>query len=551
MKVAAPAMNQSIPYFDHRPSSTSGEFSAAEFVTDSNVYSTNSGTTYQVSNAPTQISSFSTALDIKPGTISSLSNNSTVTATLPSGLRVSTPSMLSIPSTVSQPATMQVVINQPSNLPNGSHIVITPQRDGDQPLYVQYVVPADNTGNAAINLGGNTITEGSGISMTQITDPLAGPSNSSPIPSATSAQKKSLRFTKKNREHDSEKESVKKAKQAEAARLRYHRLNAEEKKALNLKRTQAQKRKRQREKEMAELESILRETNDIIDDPQITEQLREKRIRARWAEAARSRYQRMSSEERRAHNVKRRMRQLTVKNEKGEVVQDHDAVKEKVREQNSRKALAARTRYHRMTADEKKFYNQRRTEAFRRRRLEEEALLAMPIGRINGEALDRAQQIVVRNAKRAEAARLRYQRMTPDERKVYNQKRYTPKRRRDSPNKKDQHPEINTIIKQEEDVLRNLERDVLRRTNAAQQVIRQRGLSTSTPTIVPPTITDATSRTLTLTLPHVLQPQGKPIITSASQALQFPQNGTIIVQAPPQPQIISTFNGQHQKIDYT
>lgn len=49
-----------------------------------------------------------------------------------------------------------------------------------------------------------------------------------------------------------------------------------------------------------------------------------------------------------------------------------------------------------------------RTEAFRRRRMEEEMLLAMPIGRINGEALDRAQQIVVRNAKRAEAARLRF-----------------------------------------------------------------------------------------------------------------------------------------------
>ena len=47
-------------------------------------------------------------------------------------------------------------------------------------------------------------------------------------------------------------------------------------------------------------------------------------------------------------------------------------------------------------------------------------LLAMPIGRINGEALDRAQQIVVRNAKRAEAARLRYQRMTPEQRKVYS-----------------------------------------------------------------------------------------------------------------------------------
>lgn len=49
----------------------------------------------------------------------------------------------------------------------------------------------------------------------------------------------------------------------------------------------AQKRKRQREKELAELESILRQSNDIVDDPEVTEQLREKRMRARWAEAAR------------------------------------------------------------------------------------------------------------------------------------------------------------------------------------------------------------------------------------------------------------------------
>lgn len=33
-------------------------------------------------------------------------------------------------------------------------------------------------------------------------------------------------------------------------------------------------------------------------------------MRARWAEAARTRYQRMTSEERRAHNTKRRMRQI-------------------------------------------------------------------------------------------------------------------------------------------------------------------------------------------------------------------------------------------------
>lgn len=47
--------------------------------------------------------------------------------------------------------------------------------------------------------------------------------------------------------------------------------------------------------------------------------------------------------------------------------------------------LAARQRYHRMTSDEKKLYNQRRTEAFRRRRMEEELLLATPIGQISGD----------------------------------------------------------------------------------------------------------------------------------------------------------------------
>lgn len=191
-----------------------------------------------------------------------------------------------------------------------------------------------------------------------------------------------------------QRDQAKRQKQAEAARQRYHRLDAEEKKALNLKRTLAQKRKRQREREMAELEAILRETNDIIDDPEVTEQLRERRMRARWAEAARTRYQRMSSEERRAHNTKRRLRQMTVKNDKGEVIRDEDTIRSKIKEQNAKKAEAARLRYHRMTPEEKKMYNQRRTEAFRRRRMEEEALLAMPIGRINGEALDRAQQIV-------------------------------------------------------------------------------------------------------------------------------------------------------------
>lgn len=268
-----------------------------------------------------------------------------------------------------------------------------------------------------------------------------------------------------------EKEQAKRKKQAEAARLRYHRLSAEDKKALNLKRTLAQKRKRQREREVAELETILRQSHDIVDDPEVIEQLREKRMRARWAEAARSRYQRMSSEERRNHNTRRRLRQMTLKNEKGELIKDEDAIREKIKERNAKKAEAARLRYHRMNPDEKKMYNQRRTEAFRKRRMEEEALLAMPIGRINGEALDRAQQIVVRNAKRAEAARLRYQRMSPEQRKLYNQKRYTPKRKRPQDEDMD-HIEPGPSVKKDEeyDALSSLERDVLKRTQQAQQV---------------------------------------------------------------------------------
>ncbi|GMS88980.1 hypothetical protein PENTCL1PPCAC_11155, partial [Pristionchus entomophagus] len=125
---------------------------------------------------------------------------------------------------------------------------------------------------------------------------------------------------------------------------------------------------------------------------------------------------------------------------------------------------------------------------FFRRRMEEEMLLAMPIGRINGEALDRAQQIVVRNAKRAEAARLRYQRMTPDQRKQYNQlfvqKRYTPKRKRGEGSISGDISGNSSLlggfsggmkktgVKDEEvDALTTLERDVMKRTAQAQQTL--------------------------------------------------------------------------------
>lgn len=42
-----------------------------------------------------------------------------------------------------------------------------------------------------------------------------------------------------------------------------------------------------------------------------------------------------------------------------------------------------------MSAEEKREYNQRRTESFRKRRVEEEILLSTPAGRISAEALQK------------------------------------------------------------------------------------------------------------------------------------------------------------------
>lgn len=52
------------------------------------------------------------------------------------------------------------------------------------------------------------------------------------------------------------------------------------------------------------------------------------------------------------------------------------------------------------------------------------------IGCISADALAKAQQIMIRNARKAEAARARYQRMTPEQRKEYNVRRAQSKKHR-------------------------------------------------------------------------------------------------------------------------
>lgn len=263
----------------------------------------------------------------------------------------------------------------------------------------------------------------------------------------------------------------------------------------------AQKRKRQREKEMEELDSILRETNDIQEDPDITEQLREKRMRAKWAEAARQRYARMTPDERRAHNNRRRQRQMqnalnAVKaaGGTGDPLKDEEAVRNHIKMQNAKKAEAARMRYHRMTDEEKRMYNQRRTEAFRRRRMEEVRSRGWRLFnrfrlrkcswpcRLAGSMARRStghnrSSSGMLNGQRPPGHAISGWRPTrerycliifPFNKLIqnYNQKRYTPKRRSG-----EMGGMLGSIGKKEEmDVLTTLEREVMKRTQQAQQV---------------------------------------------------------------------------------
>uniref|UniRef100_A0A0K0CW35 Uncharacterized protein n=1 Tax=Angiostrongylus cantonensis TaxID=6313 RepID=A0A0K0CW35_ANGCA len=221
-----------------------------------------------------------------------------------------------------------------------------------------------------------------------------------------------------------------------------------------------------RERDRKELDNLLQESNDgevsvcfayisvkarntLLSKIDL-QKYREQRSKMRRAEAARSRYQpnfdfgkqlRIRKWCSRIYNHRRRLRALGLDPDmpKGQFV-DNEAIREHIKMANAKKAEAARLRYHRMSADQRREYNQRRTESFRKRRVEEEILLSTPAGRISAEALQKvsthsfskhhqvcfyiglslqAQQIMIRNARKAEAARARYQKMSPEQRKVH------------------------------------------------------------------------------------------------------------------------------------
>uniref|UniRef100_A0AC34RI78 Uncharacterized protein n=1 Tax=Panagrolaimus sp. JU765 TaxID=591449 RepID=A0AC34RI78_9BILA len=94
-----------------------------------------------------------------------------------------------------------------------------------------------------------------------------------------------------------------------------------------------------------------------------------------------------------------------------------------------RRAERARQRYHNMTEEVRREFNAKRSVALRRSRLRDEQLCrlnedAKKEGRIlDPETQKAVDDALARRAKRAESARLKYQRMTPEERRAYNANR--------------------------------------------------------------------------------------------------------------------------------
>lgn len=100
----------------------------------------------------------------------------------------------------------------------------------------------------------------------------------------------------------------------------------------------------------------------------------------------------------------------------------------------------------------------------------------------------RSQDIVIRNARRAERARLRYQKLTPEERREYNMRRTLAKRaKKEAKNREESKSRAEhlesfavSINRQDgtsnvsEEALSKLEKDVVRRTVAAQMLLKQK-----------------------------------------------------------------------------
>uniref|UniRef100_A0AC35F8B2 Uncharacterized protein n=1 Tax=Panagrolaimus sp. PS1159 TaxID=55785 RepID=A0AC35F8B2_9BILA len=90
---------------------------------------------------------------------------------------------------------------------------------------------------------------------------------------------------------------------------------------------------------------------------------------------------------------------------------------------NKEKAANARLNYHRLPIEKKKEKNQKRAEAYRRKKEMMEKLLATPINECTPEMVKTLKEYMLQQQRRSENGKKRYAKMSPDERKVYNSKR--------------------------------------------------------------------------------------------------------------------------------
>lgn len=143
--------------------------------------------------------------------------------------------------------------------------------------------------------------------------------------------------------------------------------------------------------------------------------------------------------------------------------------------------------------------------------------------------------------------------MTPDQRKAYNQKRYTPKRKHDSEG--GDGPKVGRGD-DEFDALSSLEREVLKRTQQAQQaLIRQR--QNAAPVVGAPQMGPVPAGTVTVgtaiqqqqvTPTHIIATQAPPqtvhvqAIPAGARQIQYATTSQAHV---PQPQIIATYANEH------
>lgn len=129
--------------------------------------------------------------------------------------------------------------------------------------------------------------------------------------------------------------------------------------------------------------------------------------------------------------------QIIVKqHSRGRNSQSGEILDEKTLSQKAKRAERARRRYHEMSAEQRHDFNAKRAMALKMARLKDDELCRLGDeyeltgGEMSDELRHDIQNARIRRSKRAESARQKYQKMTPEQRKAHNAMRDAQRRQR-------------------------------------------------------------------------------------------------------------------------